>query len=217
MKLITEDIETVDTLIEEGTNGSKSYTISGPFMQAEVKNRNGRLYPKHILEAQVAKYMSMVNENRAMGELNHPSSPNVNPVNASHLITELRWEGNDVVGKARILNEDFPMAKIARGMIKEGIKFGVSTRGMGTVRKRSDGINEVNKDFRLICVDIVSDPSGPECFVNGIMEQAEWVLNPITGLYEAQIEQIRNEVKSTPRLTLEQKTALMNKFFKLLS
>ena len=216
MKLLTENIESVDTLIVEATeSAAKTYSISGPFMQAEAKNRNGRLYPKAVLEGQVNKYMSAVHEKRALGELNHPASPNVNLERASHLISELSWRGNDVYGKAKILGT--PMGNIAKNLIDEGVKFGVSTRGMGTVKRRPDGINEVNKDFRLVCVDIVSDPSGPDCWSDAMVENAEWIINPITGLYEAKFEELQEEVKASKGLTLEQKVTLMNRYLKMLS
>lgn len=213
MKLLTETVESVETLIEE-TEGKKSVYISGPFMQAEAKNRNGRIYPRAVLEGQVSKYMSLVRENRALGELNHPQSPNVNLERASHLISELHWKGNDVYGKAKLL--DTPMGQIAKTLVNEGVKFGVSTRGMGSVKRRSDGVNEVAGDYRLVCVDIVSDPSGPDCYVEGLYEGAEWVMNPVTGLWEARIEEMRNEVKKGG-LTFEKKKAMFENFMKMLS
>jgi hypothetical protein len=174
MKLIAEYNEhNVECLVEKKEDGSKNYTIEGVFMQAEQKNRNGRIYPKKIMENAVAKYVEdQVSKNRAVGELNHPEGPTVNLDKVSHLITDLRWEGNDVVGKARIL--ETPMGQIVRGLLEGGVNLGVSTRGMGSLEQRG-GAMYVKDDFTLSTVDIVQDPSAPNAFVNGIMEGVEWV------------------------------------------
>jgi len=143
-------------------------------MQAEQRNRNGRVYPKAVLENAVNKYMKeQVSRNRAVGELNHPDGPTINLDKVSHRITELSWDGNNVMGKALLL--DTPMGRIARGLMEGGVQLGVSSRGMGSLEQRS-GVSYVKPDFMLATVDIVQDPSAPEAFVNGIMEGVEWVL-----------------------------------------
>lgn len=192
MKLIVEHtFENVDIIKEEGD--SKNLFIEGIFMQAEMKNRNGRIYPLGVLESQVEKYVKeYVDAGRAIGELNHPDSPVVNPKEASHLITSLRKEGNNFIGKAKILPT--PMGNVVRGLLEGGVKLGVSSRGMGSIREREDGINEVQDDYILSTVDIVHDPSAPDAFVNGIMEGVEWVYE--NGKLKAtQIEDYRKEIQ----------------------
>ena len=174
MKLIAEYNESnLECIVEKKEDGSKKYAIEGVFMQSESKNRNGRIYPKKIMEKAVDKYIEeQVSQNRAVGELNHPEGPTVNLDKVSHLITDLRWEGNDVVGKASIL--DTPMGQIVKGLLEGGVNLGVSTRGMGSLESRG-GAMYVKEDFTLSTVDIVQDPSAPNAFVNGIMEGVEWV------------------------------------------
>lgn len=176
MKLIAEFNESnIQCLVEKKENGEKSYVIEGVFAQAEQKNRNGRIYPKKTMEKAVAKYVEeQVSKNRAVGELNHPEGPTVNLDKVSHLITDLHFEGNDVVGKASIL--DTPMGKIVKGLLEGGVNLGVSTRGMGSLEQRG-GAMYVGDDFVLSTVDIVQDPSAPNAFVNGIMEGVDWVWN----------------------------------------
>ena len=178
MKLITEiteDLQYITEVADEET-GQKNYYIEGVFMQSEVKNRNGRIYPKSILEKEVGRYnKEYVKQSRAMGELNHPQGPTVNLDRVSHIIKDLQVEGSDVVGRAKIM--DTPMGKIAKNLIDEGAKLGVSSRGMGSLKTNKEGVNEVQKDFMLSAVDIVADPSAPNAFVNGIMEGAEWIWN----------------------------------------
>ena len=176
MKLIAEFNESnIQCLVEKKENGEKSYVIEGVFAQAEQKNRNGRIYPKKTMEKAVAKYVEeQVSKNRAVGELNHPEGPTVNLDKVSHLITDLHFEGNDVIGKASIL--DTPMGKIVKGLLEGGVNLGVSTRGMGSLEQRG-GAMYVKDDFTLSTVDIVQDPSAPNAFVNGIMEGVEWVWN----------------------------------------
>jgi len=202
MLLITEQLlGTTNTTIEEDTTGKKNLYIEGIFMQAEQKNRNGRIYPKSILEAQVHRYNeSHVKTSRALGELNHPKSPSVNPENASHRITELHTKGDNFVGKALILNT--PKGNIVRGLLEGGTSIGVSSRGLGSVKTNKQGINEVQNDFRLITVDIVADPSAPDAFVNGIMEGKEWVWEG--GHAEQKIEAIRKKIIRTPARRLEE-------------
>ena len=172
MLLITEVNDNINLVTEE-VNGEKQYHIDGIFMQAEQKNRNGRVYPKKTLMNEVARYNNeYVKPSRAMGELGHPEGPQLNLERVSHLIKELRVDGNDVYGKAKIL--DTPYGKIVKDLIKEGVKIGVSSRGMGSL-KQKNGINEVQEDFSLAAVDIVADPSAPDAYVQGIMEGKEWV------------------------------------------
>ena len=172
MLLITEVNDNIN-LITEGSEKDKQYHIEGVFMEAEKKNRNGRRYPKAILEKEVARYnKEFVESNRAMGELGHPDGPTVNLERVSHIIKELKQDGNNITGKAKIL--DTPYGKIVKNLIDEGVKIGVSSRGMGSL-KNVNGVNEVQKDFMLAAVDIVADPSAPNAFVEGIMEGKEWV------------------------------------------
>ena len=195
MKLIAEHIDSQISLLSEAAQGgqSKSY-LHGIFMQAEKPNRNKRRYPRAVLAPAVDKYIKeQVNTGRAVGELNHPDGPTVNLDKVSHRITELKWNGNDVVGKALILNT--PMGKIVQGLLEGGVRLGVSTRGMGSLEQGRDGIMEVKNDFHLATVDIVQDPSAPDAFVNGIMEGVEWVWD--NGILKAQqIEQYETEIKN---------------------
>ena len=200
MKLITEYKESdVQCIVEKKEDGTKSHMIEGIFAMAESKNRNGRVYPKSVLEGAVKRYFDeQVSKNRAVGELNHPDGPTVNLDKVSHLITDLKMEGNDVMGKARIL--DTPMGNIVKGLLEGGVQLGVSTRGMGSLEQRN-GTMYVKDDFMLNTVDIVQDPSAPNAFVNGIMEGVDWVWN--NGIIEAQeIEKIETEIKRAPRADL---------------
>jgi len=198
MKLITEytDNNTINCIVEKKENGEKKYVIEGVFAQADKKNRNGRVYPKAILEPAVEKYVKeQVDKNRAVGELNHPEGPTVNLDKVSHLISELKFEGSNVVGKAQILPT--PMGKIVEGLLEGGVQLGVSTRGMGSLVQKN-GAMEVGKDFILSTVDIVQDPSAPDAFVNGIMEGVDWVWN--NGVLKPQvIENMETEIKNAPK------------------
>ena len=200
MKLIAEYNEDhLEVLTEAKADGGKKYSIEGVFMQAETKNRNGRIYPKPIMENAVSKYVTeQVSKGRAVGELNHPEGPTVNLDKVSHKIESLDWKGNDVVGKATIL--ETPMGMIVRGLLDGGISLGVSTRGMGSL-ERGNNAMIVKDDFLLNAVDIVQDPSAPSAFVNGVMEGVEWVWN--NGIIEAQtIERMETEIKKAPRADL---------------
>jgi len=199
MKLIAEFNDSNLEVIEEKVNGKKTLVIEGVFMQADSKNRNGRIYPKAIMEKAVGKYVTeQVSKGRAVGELNHPDGPTINLDKVSHLITELKCEGNNVMGKARIL--DTPMGQIVKGLLEGGVQLGVSTRGMGSLEQRG-GTMYVKDDFMLNTVDIVQDPSAPNAFVNGIMEGVDWIWN--NGLIEArEIEKIETEIKRAPRSDL---------------
>lgn len=180
MKLITEITEDIKFIKENAGNGDKTYFIEGIFMQANTVNRNGRLYPQHILVNECRRYITeYVNKGRALGELNHPTGPTVNLDRVSHIIKDLREDGNNIMGRAKIL--DTPMGKIVKNLIEEGASLGVSTRGMGSLKpinesiKKNKKYQEVQEDFMLAAVDIVADPSAPNAFVNGIMEGKEWI------------------------------------------
>ena len=175
MKLISEEAIDVDFVTEEDENKKKSYFIEGIFMQSEMKNRNGRVYPKAILQKEVKRYTDkFINTKRAFGELGHPDGPTVNLERVSHMITELVEDGANFVGRAKIM--DTPYGKIVKNLIDEGAKLGVSSRGMGSLKPVQDGLQEVQSDFYLAtAADIVADPSAPDAFVSGIMEGREWV------------------------------------------
>ena len=192
MKLITEHLESNLEYIVEAKDGKKNVVIEGIFMQAESKNRNGRIYPRDVMETAVNKYVTeQVATGRAVGELNHPDGPSINLDKVSHRITELKWDGNNVIGKALVL--DTPMGQIVKGLVEGGVQLGVSSRGMGTLVQRN-GVNTVGRDFVLATVDIVQDPSAPEAFVNGIMEGVEWIWD--NGILKAQdVEKYETEIK----------------------
>jgi|TARA_A100001515_G_scaffold66473_2_gene52695 hypothetical protein len=200
MLLITEVNDNVNLVTEE-VNGEKQYHIDGIFMQAEQKNRNGRVYPKKTLMNEVARYNNeYVKTGRAMGELGHPEGPQLNLERVSHLIKELRVDGNDIYGKAKIL--DTPYGKIVKDLVKEGVRIGVSSRGMGSL-KQKNGINEVQDDFNLAAVDIVADPSAPDAFVQGIMEGKEWVWE--NGLLTAKtVEAHQKHIRRASKSDLEE-------------
>ena len=195
MKLITEHLESELSYLTEEKNGKKNTVIEGIFMTAEEKNRNGRVYPRAVMESAVNRYVNeQVLRNRAVGELNHPDGPTINLDKVSHRITELSWDGNNVMGKALIL--DTPMGQIVKGLVEGGVQLGVSSRGMGTLVQRN-GVNYVGEDFMLATVDIVQDPSAPKAFVNGIMEGVEWIWD--NGILKAQdIERFETEIKRAP-------------------
>ena len=174
MKLIREEIESVEFLVEQ-KNGKKSMYIEGVFLQGNIKNRNGRMYPMETLRREVARYSeNHVQAGRALGELGHPDGPTVNLDRVSHKIVSLKESGSNFIGKAKILNT--PMGKIASSLIEEGVKLGVSSRGIGSLKMTREGINVVGDDFMLAtAADIVADPSAPDAFVEGIMEGKEWV------------------------------------------
>jgi len=209
MKLITEHVEDLQ-YIKEDIDGERKLMIEGIFMQAEKKNRNGRIYPRDILEQAVEKYSSeQVSAGRAVGELGHPSSPTVNLDRVSHRITELNWNGNDVMGKAQVL--ETPMGQIVRGLMEGEVQLGVSTRGMGSLSERG-GSTYVKDDFILSTVDIVQDPSAPEAFVDGIMENVEWYID--NGILKAETaEGIQKTIKATPSARLEEQQIKLFKDF----
>lgn len=196
MKLISEYVDTkLEYSLTEAKNGEKNYMIEGIFMQADSKNRNGRIYPKSVMEKAVDKYNTeQVKTGRAVGELNHPDGPTINLDKVSHRIVALEWDGSNVIGKAQILNT--PMGQIVKGLMEGGVQLGVSSRGMGSLEQR-EGVNYVRDDFMLSTVDIVQDPSAPQAFVNGIMEGVEWIYE--NGILTARdIEAYETEIKRTP-------------------
>ena len=200
MKLISEYVEQdLQFVTEAKDNGEKTYAIEGVFAQADKKNRNGRIYPMPVMEKAVDKYVGdQVSKGRAVGELNHPAGPTVNLDKVSHKITDLHFEGTDVVGKATIL--DTPMGNIVKGLLDGEVGLGVSTRGMGSLENRG-GAMVVKDDFLLNAVDIVQDPSAPSAFVNGVMEGVDWVWN--NGIIEPrEIEKMETEIKNAPRSDL---------------
>ena len=195
MKLIAEYIEEgLGYSITEGKNGKKQVYIEGIFMQAEGKNRNGRVYTREVLTQAVDRYNNeQVRTGRAVGELNHPEGPSINLDKVSHRITELKWDGNNVVGKALIL--DTPMGQIVKGLVEGGVQLGVSSRGMGSLEMKN-GVNYVKDDFHLSTIDIVQDPSAPNAFVNGIMEGVEWEMKDGQAV-QVQIEKGETEMKES--------------------
>lgn len=203
MKLIAELNEDTQYISERTEDGKKHHYITGRFMTAEEKNKNGRLYKKDILEKEVDRYLrEVVRAKRAFGELNHPAGPTINLDRVSHIITELKWDGNFVNGKAKITST--PMGEIARGLLESGGQLGVSTRGMGSL-KESNGVMVVQPDFKLSTVDIVSDPSGPGCFVNGIMENVEWVYDPVKNTWhEEKLHETKKQIHKLSKSQLEE-------------
>jgi hypothetical protein len=197
MKLITEVTEECTVLTEATESGKKGYFIEGIFMQGDLKNRNGRIYPSVILEKEMKRYNEQfIKTKRALGELGHPNGPQINGDRVSHLITEMKRDGSNFVGKAKILST--PMGEIVKTFIDEGVKVGVSTRGLGSVKPTKEGIMEVQDDFHLATVDIVTDPSGPNCFVNGIMENTEYYYDIASGNWKV-AEKLEETVKELKR------------------
>jgi len=210
MKLITETIENIEVLKEE-RNGKKDYKIRGVFMQADIKNRNGRIYPVGTLAKEVKRYNEQfINKKRAFDELGHPDGPTVNLERVSHMITSLKPEGKNFIGEAKIM--DTPYGKIVKNLIDEGAQLGVSSRGMGSLQSGSQG-NVVGKDFYLAtAADIVADPSAPDAFVEGIMEGKEWVWD--NGVLKSmEVEKYKEEIEKTRRAELAEKKASIFKDF----
>ncbi len=204
MKLILDLNEGIETLVEN-TESGKKYYIEGKFLSADVPNRNGRVYPRKVMEGAVEKYTKdYIKEQRALGELNHPSNgPSVNLDKACHIIESLEFRGSDVYGKARVLST--PMGEIVKTLIDEKVKLGVSSRGLGSLKKTSSGINEVQNDFFLAAVDVVNDPSGIGCFVNGIMEGASWEMRNGEWI-------LVEEKEDKPQISLEERLELFQRF-----
>lgn|SRR5574343_19292 len=204
MKLILDLNEGIETLVEN-TESGKKYYIEGKFLSADVPNRNGRVYPRKVMESAVEKYTKdYIKEQRALGELNHPSNgPSVNLDKACHIIESLEFRGSDVYGKARVLST--PMGEIVKTLIDEKVKLGVSSRGLGSLKKTASGINEVQNDFFLAAVDVVNDPSGIGCFVNGIMEGASWEMRNGEWI-------LVEEKEDKPQISLEERLELFQRF-----
>jgi len=214
MRLIAEEITQVEFLSEE-KNGKKSHFIEGVFLQSEIKNKNGRVYPQGVLAREVAKYDEHhIQKGRALGELGHPEGPSINLDRVSHKIESLKEDGNNFVGRAKIL--ETPMGNIAKNLLDEGVRLGVSSRGMGSLKEK-DGVNVVADDFMLAtAADIVADPSAPDAFVDGIMEGKEWVWdNGI--LKESAVAQIKKEIDQATLINIqERKVSAFSKFLKSL-
>ena len=211
MKLITETIEDIEVLTEATSNGDKNYKIRGVFMQADIKNRNGRVYPVQTLAKEVKRYNEQfINKKRAFGELGHPDGPTVNLERVSHMITSLKPEGKNFIGEAKVM--DTPYGKIVKNLIDEGAQLGVSSRGMGSIQSMQ-GKNIVGKDFYLAtAADIVADPSAPDAFVEGIMEGKEWVWD--NGVLKSmEVEQYKEEIERTKRKALAEVKANIFKDF----
>ena len=195
--LITEVFnEDCEVLVESDESGKKSHHISGIFMQGDIKNRNGRVYPSDMLEKEMKRYNEQfVKTKRALGELGHPDGPQINGDRVSHLITEMKRDGSNFVGKAKILST--PMGNIVKTFIDEGVKIGVSTRGLGSVKTTKEGIMEVQNDFHRATVDIVTDPSGPYCFVHGIMENTQYYFDIATASWRQSADATVAELAET--------------------
>jgi hypothetical protein len=201
MRLIKEVAQDLQYITEEKQGGGKNVYIEGVFAQANRKNKNNRTYGKPIMEREVQKYRELIEQKRSLGELGHPDNPSINLHQVSHLITKLEMNGSDVYGKAKIL--ETPMGIIARNLIENEVQLGVSTRGLGSLKMNSEGVNEVQDDFHLATVDIVADPSAPDAFVQGIMESAEWILE--SGIWKAvHIENAQKEIRKTSGKNLEE-------------
>ena len=215
LKLISEEISEVEYITEQKDNGKKDYKIKGVFMESDVKNRNGRVYPQEILAKEVVRYnKEFINQKRAFGELGHPDGPTVNLERASHMITALYPDGKSFVGEAKILST--PMGEIVKSLIDEGAKLGVSSRGMGSLEQKN-GAHYVRNDFYLAtAADIVSDPSAPNAFVQGIMEGKEWVWNH-GALVEAELVRMKTRIERKNRTKHAKEDALeFAKFLKML-
>ena len=211
MKLISEEVSNAEYLVEEDKNGKKEYKIKGVFLQSNIKNRNGRVYPKEILMKEVTRYnKEFINKNRAFGELGHPDGPTVNLERVSHMIKKLYPDGDNFIGEAKIM--DTPYGKIVKGLIDEGAQLGVSSRGMGSLVNRG-GFNYVKDDFYLAtAADIVADPSAPDAFVEGIMEGKEWVWDNGV-IREVDIHEMKKTIERAKRIELAEKNASVFKKF----
>ena len=218
MKLITETIQNISYLKENREDGGKAYYIEGPFLQTEIKNRNGRLYRKEVMQKEVDRYIKeYVNTKRAFGELGHPDGPSNNLDRVSHMIVGLKEDGNNYIGRAKIMTET-PMGRIVKNLIDEGAQLGVSSRGMGSLKVNSEGVNEVQDDFYLAtAADIVADPSAPDAFVRGIMEGKEWMM--VEGRFvERQYDQVRDIIQQTKGKDLDAvKIAVFETYLKQIS
>lgn len=211
MKLIREVNETVSMIVEEKLGKGKQLYVEGVFLQSNIKNRNGRMYPESIMDNEVQRYIKeKVEKNSAFGELGHPESPSINLDRISHLITNLRKEGNNWIGKAKIL--DTPMGRIAEGILKGGGRIGTSSRALGSLKMNNEGVNVVQNDFMLSTAgDLVSDPSAPDAWVQGIMEGASWVY--VDGKFEKQVDEARRTITKATSMNLEEQKILAFQHF----
>lgn len=207
MKLIKEQVEEVKLVVEEKLGKGKEYFLEGVFLQSNLKNRNGRVYPKEIMAKEVNRYNEeYIKKNRAFGELGHPDTPSINLDRTAIMIKSLREDGNNWIGKAKVM--DTPYGKIVKNLIDEGAQLGVSSRGLGSL-KMVNGTNLVQDDFMLAtAADVVADPSAPEAFVNGIMENAEWIYNAATGTWMI-AEQIKRDIQMMSAKDVAQNQAKM--------
>ena len=203
MRLIKEVFETTNLVVEEKLGKGKTYFIEGVFLQSELQNRNGRMYPEKVMDKEVGRYIKeYVEKNKAYGELGHPDTPTINLDRVSHMIVDLRKEGTNYIGKAKIL--DTPMGNIARGLLDGGANLGVSSRALGSLKTNNEGVQVVQDDFMLsTAADIVADPSAPDAFVRGIMESKEWVF--VDGKFvEQNIDEVKRTIRSTSSRNLEE-------------
>lgn len=218
MRLITELVEDIRVIEEAKEDGKKSFYIEGIFLQGNQPNRNNRIYKTEVLEREVNRYIKEnVNKNRAYGELGHPNGPSINLDRVSHIITELKRDGDNFVGRAKITST--PMGDVARGLLSDGAQLGVSSRGMGSMKEGKNGIMEVQDDFYLAtAADIVADPSAPDAFVNGVMEGVEWVWDH-GKMVAMRVEEIEKEIEKAARskkLNEQRKIKLFEKFIRSL-
>lgn len=207
MRLIKEVFDTTNVIVESKLGKGKEYFIEGVFLQSELKNRNGRMYPEAVMDKEVKRYNEeYVQKNRAYGELGHPDTPSINLDRVSHLIVNLRKEGTNYIGKAKIL--ETPMGMIARGLLDGGANLGVSSRALGSLKQNNEGVQIVQDDFMLsTAADIVADPSAPDAFVRGIMESKEWVF--VDGKFvEQHIDEVKSYIKKTSSRNLEEAKVL---------
>ena len=214
MKLITELVEEVEYITEAADDGEKKHYIHGIFLQGDIKNRNGRVYPIKILDKEVKRYMKeIVKSKRAYGELGHPAGPQINLDRVSHLIVDLKKDGSNYIGKA--LLTDTPMGNIAKGLLKSGANLGVSCRGLGSLKPDHKGVMQVQDDYKIAtAADIVADPSAPNAFVEGIMENVEWIYDPVHGTWhEEKLQETKKHIHRISRRELEeQKLAIFEDY-----
>lgn len=219
MKLFTELNEDISYLTEAKEDGEKEHFIEGVFLQANIKNRNGRIYPMDVMEGEVHRYINeVVNKNRAYGELGHPQGPQINLDRVAIIIKELKKDGSNFIGKAKLT--ETPMGSIAKGILKSGGVLGVSSRGLGTLKPTKEGVMEVQNDFRLAtAADIVADPSAPDAYVKGIMENVDWVYDPVRDTFiEQRLEDTKKSIHKMSRSQLEeQKLVIFNRYMNALS
>lgn len=215
MKLLRELTEDVEYL-KESKEGKESLYLRGPFAQAEVGNRNKRIYPLEILEREIIRYTKeSIDRRNAFGELGHPAGPNINLDRTCIIITEMIKDGNNFIGKAKVTTEG--MGKIVRGLIEDGARLGVSTRALGSIKLNRAGLNEVQKDLRLLAVDVVADPSGPDCWTDAIMEGASWIYEAGSGKWVEYVDETRKVMKNLPKIDESTQLKLFQDFLNTIS